>query len=63
MLSNAQVDRIVLGLGDLTDRGLLNRDQAEELTDRVHRVGPDGCRPGSVVAIARRWWHRWSCAR
>lgn len=63
MLSNAQVDRIVVGLSDLTDRGLLGSDQAEDLTDRVHRVGPDGARREPVLTLARRWWNRWSCAR
>lgn len=63
MLSDEQVDRLVVGLGDLTDRGLLDRDEAADLTDRVHRVGPDGSRPDSVGASARHWWHRWSCAR
>lgn len=63
MLSDDQVDRLVVGLADLSDRGLLGRDEAEDLTDRVHRVGPDGCRPDSVGAIALRWWTRWSCSR
>ncbi len=61
MLSDDQVARIVVGLDDMTDRGLLGRDKAADLTDRVHRVGPDGCRPGSADGIARRWWRRWSC--
>lgn len=51
------------GLADLSDRGLLGRDEAEDLTDRVHRVGPHGSHPGNVMAIARRWWNRRSCAR
>lgn len=51
----------MVGLGDLTDRDLLDRDEAANLTDRVHRVGPGGSRPGPAAAIARRWWHRGSC--
>ena len=61
MLSNDQVTRITVGLDDMTDRGLLGRDKAADLTDRVHRVGPDGSRPGSATSIARRWWRRWNC--
>jgi hypothetical protein len=61
MLSDDQVARIVVGLGDMTDRGLLGRDKAADLTDRVHRVGPGGSRPGSASATARRWWRRGDC--
>ncbi len=60
-MNDDQVDRLVVGLGDLTDRGLLDRDEAEDLTDRLHRVGPDGSHPDSGGAIGRHWWDRWSC--
>lgn len=61
MLTDDQVARIVVGLDDMTDRGLLGKDKAADLTDRVHRVGPEGSRQAGDDGNTRRWWRRWSC--
>lgn len=59
MLSDDQVDRILVGLDDMTDRGLLGREKAADLTDRVHRVGPEA--RDSAPALVRRWWREQRC--
>ncbi|MQA12696.1 MAG: hypothetical protein GEV09_00570 [Pseudonocardiaceae bacterium] len=53
MLSENQIDRILGGLGELSERGLLDREQADDIADRLHRVGPPDASPPSEPSRAR----------